>query len=104
MAAMDRKLFAWLVFVFLVCSCAAPALCSRPLAAIIARDLEAKGEAWVAAGANAAAAGSDSGAEASGGHREVWSRRSLGLRSPWSPPAPLWNNPTTMPVPPPPWV
>ncbi|CAN6190484.1 unnamed protein product [Urochloa humidicola] len=100
MAAMNRKLFAWLLFVvFLVCSCAAPALCSRPLdAAAIASDGDAKGEAWIAEGAGAITA-------AAGGQRgEGWSRRSLGLRSPWSPPAPLWNNPTTMPVPPPPWV
>ncbi|CAL5046386.1 unnamed protein product [Urochloa decumbens] len=98
MTAMDRKLFAWLlvVVVFLVCSCAAPALCSRPLAAVASDRDDAKGEAWVAAGAVIAAAGGQSG--------EVWSRRSLGFRSPGSPPAPLWNNPTTMPVPPPPWV
>nr|TKW19899.1 hypothetical protein SEVIR_4G049801v2 [Setaria viridis] len=92
---MDRKLFAWLlVVVFLVCSSAAPAVCSsRPLAA---SDGDARGDqAWVAAGSGGA----------SRGRREVWSRRrSLGFRSPWSPPAPLWNRPTTMPVPPPPWV
>ncbi|CAL5037146.1 unnamed protein product [Urochloa decumbens] len=100
MAAMNRRLSAWLllVVVFLVCSCAAPALCSaRPLAASASDDGDdARREAWVADGAVMAAAGGHSG--------EVWSRRSLGFRSPGSPPAPLWNNPTTMPVPPPPWV
>ncbi|KAG2604582.1 hypothetical protein PVAP13_4NG099980 [Panicum virgatum] len=81
MAAMDRrKLLVWLlVVVFLLCSCAAPAVCSsRP-------------------------PGSGSGG-ASGGGREAWNRRLLGFRSPWSPPAPLWNTPTTMTVPPPPWT
>ncbi|CAN6202317.1 unnamed protein product [Urochloa humidicola] len=99
MVAMNRsKLLAWLlVVVFLVCSCAAPALCSRPLAAVASDREDAKGEAWDdAEGAVIAAAGGQRG--------EIWSRRSLGFRSPWSPPAPLWNNPTTMPVPPPPWV
>ncbi|CAL5051397.1 unnamed protein product [Urochloa decumbens] len=97
MAAMDRRLSAWLlVVVFLVCSCAAPALCSaRPLAATASDDGDARGEAWED-GAVMTAGGGQSG--------EVWSRRSLGFRSPGSPPAPLWNNPTTMPVPPPPWV
>ncbi|KAG2609867.1 hypothetical protein PVAP13_4KG072333 [Panicum virgatum] len=86
MAAMDRsKLLAWLfVVVFLVCSCAAPAACSssRP---------------------PGSGSGSGSGGASRGG-REALNRRLLGFRSPWSPPAPLGNTPTTMTVPPPPWT
>ncbi|RLM54878.1 hypothetical protein C2845_PM10G04450 [Panicum miliaceum] len=100
MAAMDRsRLLAWLlVVVFLVCSRAAPAVCSsRPLAASDG-DARDDDQAWVAAGSGGGGGG------ASGGGREAWNRRSLGFRSPSSPPAPLWNRPTTMPVPPPPWT
>ncbi|XP_008659213.1 uncharacterized protein [Zea mays] len=96
------RFFAWTlavaVAVLLWSYCAARAVCSsssRPLAAADdgggARDDEP--EPCAAGGA------------ASRGQREIWnSRRSLGGRSWWSPPSPLWNSPRTMPVPPPPQV
>ncbi|TVT97531.1 hypothetical protein EJB05_45959 [Eragrostis curvula] len=90
------RLVAWtLVALFLLCSCCAVPICSWRLLAVDNGD-----ERTMAAVASVAEAGG----RIPRGGRKVWNRRSLGDRSSWLPPSPLWNDRRSTATPPPSWV